>query len=256
MYHEKINSTIVGGMFCICCLILCERTIHQHARISSGTTIEVTSGADICADRVIINGTYTGSGTKCGGTLPVELTTFTATLHLSIVDLQWKTAMEVNNAEFEIERQPASLSHWTQIASVPGAGTTNAPHTYSYNDNIGPAGTYCYRLKQIDRDGAFKYSQEVQVTIEVPRVFALIQNYPDPFNPTTTIQFTVPSNGRAVLKVFDALGKEVVTLFNDQAEAGSYHQVQFNASSLASGTYYARLDFNGNVQLKKMLLLK
>ncbi|MGA9406306.1 MAG: T9SS type A sorting domain-containing protein [Bacteroidota bacterium] len=90
----------------------------------------------------------------------------------------------------------------------------------------------------------------------VATVFNLAQNYPDPFNPSTTIQFTVPYNGRAILKVFNVLGQEVATLFDGEAVAGTNHQVQFNASNLASGIYFYRLEFGGKMQVKKMLLLK
>ena len=227
----------------------------------SGTTIEVQAGANICADIVTIDGSYLGSGTKCGGILPVELTSFTVTTNLSIVELQWKTATEVNNVEFDVERksmnnQQSTMSSWSKVGSVAGHGTTNAPHNYSYADNVTSAGIYSYRLKQIGHDGAFIYSEEMQVTVDAPKVFSLAQNYPDPFNPATTIQFTVPSDGRATLKIFNSLGQEVATLVDDNVSAGIYHQVQFNASNLASGTYFSQLEFAGKVQIKKMLLLK
>jgi type VI secretion system secreted protein VgrG len=90
----------------------------------------------------------------------------------------------------------------------------------------------------------------------VPQGFTLSQNYPNPFNPTTNIEFTVPSNGRATLKVFNAIGQEVATLFNGEAQAGKYNAVQFNASGLATGLYFSRLEFGGAVQLKKMMLVK
>ena len=93
-------------------------------------------------------------------------------------------------------------------------------------------------------------------TASVPESFLLFQNYPDPFNPSTIIQFTVPSEGHAVLKVFNVLGQEVVTLYNDEAAAGVIHQVQFNGSNLASGIYFSRLELGGEMQVKKMLLLK
>jgi Ice-binding-like/Secretion system C-terminal sorting domain len=89
-----------------------------------------------------------------------------------------------------------------------------------------------------------------------PHEFVLMQNYPDPFNPSTIIQFTVPSSGLAVLKVYNILGQEVATLYNESAAAGIYHQVQFDASNLASGIYLSRLEFNGKMQVKKMMLLK
>jgi hypothetical protein len=89
-----------------------------------------------------------------------------------------------------------------------------------------------------------------------PTVFTLLQNYPNPFNPTTTISFTVPANGHATLKIFNAIGQEVAAIFNGEARAGILNQVQFNASGFASGIYFSRLEYNGQVQLNKMTLLK
>jgi hypothetical protein len=189
--------------------------------------------------------------------LPVELTTFTASVSQFTTVIAWKTATEVNNARFDIERQPVTTQQWTTVGSVAGAGTSNAPHNYSYTDNVGTAGMYSYRLKQIDHDGAFTYSQQIEVAVGVaPNVFALGQNYPNPFNPTTNIQFTVPSDGRATLKIFNTLGQEVTTLFDGVATAGEYHQATFDASHLASGMYFSQLVFGGKMQVKKMLLLK
>ncbi len=90
----------------------------------------------------------------------------------------------------------------------------------------------------------------------IPTTLSLSQNYPDPFNPSTIIQFTVPSNGRAVLKVFNVLGQEVATLFDGETSAGINHQIEFNASNLASGIYFSRLEFDGKMEVKKMMLLK
>ena len=86
--------------------------------------------------------------------------------------------------------------------------------------------------------------------------YHLAQNYPNPFNPSTIIQFTVPTDGRTTLKVYNVLGQEVATLFDGEATAGANHQVQFNGSNLASGIYFSRLQFDGKMQVKKMLLLK
>ena len=187
---------------------------------------------------------------------PLELVSFCGTANQLNAELQWNTATEINNVGFDIERRPSSSQTWTKIGSVTGAGTSNFPHTYSYTDNIGIAGTYSYRLKQIDRDGAFKYSQEVQVTIEVPKVLALSLNYPEPFNPSTTIQFTVPIDGRATLTACDAIGQEAATLFIDEAAAGVVFQVQFNGSNLASGIYLSQLEFGGKMQVMKVMLLR
>jgi pectin methylesterase-like acyl-CoA thioesterase/lysophospholipase L1-like esterase len=89
-----------------------------------------------------------------------------------------------------------------------------------------------------------------------PKVFTLSQNYPNPFNPTTMIQFTLESDGLTTLKIYNVLGKEVATLVNGNLRAGVLHQVTFNATKLASGLYFYRLQTGKNVQVKKLLLLK
>jgi Secretion system C-terminal sorting domain len=197
--------------------------------------------------------------------LPIELVSFSATTTFLNAQLRWNTATEINNAEFEVERRPLpgpplqgeGTQAWVPVGSIPGAGNSNSPRTYSFTDQVGTAGTYSYRLKQIDNNGAFTYSQEIQIEVGLaPRTFSLLQNYPNPFNPTTTIGFTVPSDGRATLKVYNTIGQEVATLFNDVASAGEYHQAVFDASRLASGIYFARIEFAGQQMTKKMMVIK
>jgi hypothetical protein len=193
--------------------------------------------------------------------LPVELTSFTASVSQLNTTLQWSTATEVNNYGFDIERrvvsnQPSAVSSWTKVGFVQGNGTSNDKHSYSFSENITVSGTYAYRLKQIDNGGAFKYSQEAQVTIEVPKVFMLNQNYPNPFNPTTTISFTLAQDGMTTLKIFDIMGREVATLANGMMKAGVIQQVTFDASRLSSGIYFSCLENNGLRQIKKIVLMK
>ena len=194
--------------------------------------------------------------------LPIELATFSATTNYLTAQLQWATATEINSAEFDIERilsleEGGPGTVWTTVGSVPGAGTSNSPKSYSFTDRVSAAGSYSYRIKQIDNNGAFTYSQEIQVEVGLaPKVFTLLQNYPNPFNPTTTIEFTVPGDGRATLRVYNTIGQEVATLFNDNAKGGEYYQATFDASRLASGVYFARLQFGSTMQIKKLMLLK
>ncbi len=197
--------------------------------------------------------------------LPVEVTSFTAMPNRLRVDVSWSTATELNNSQFDIERRslstvlPASAQTqaWIRVGSVAGSGTSNSPKSYSFSDNVASAGTYSYHLKQIDRNGEFKYSQEIQVQLgPAPAAFDLSQNYPNPFNPATSIEFTLPSDGRAILKVFNSIGQEVAILFDNFAKGGEYYQTVFDGSKLASGTYFARLQFGSTVQMKKLLLLK
>ena len=92
--------------------------------------------------------------------------------------------------------------------------------------------------------------------VSSPEGFDLAQNHPNPFNPTTNIQFTVPVTGKATLKVFNTLGQVVATLFDGIAAAGKYNQPTFNASQFASGLYFARLQSGDKTELKKMILLR
>jgi hypothetical protein len=198
-----------------------------------------------------------------GGTLPVEIVSFTAAAKRNTVDLAWNTATEIDNYGFEVQRllaatekaQSSAGAVWEKVGFVEGHGTTNAPQSYKFVDNSA-SGKVSYRLKQIERDGKFVFSNQVEANVSAPLVYAMVQNYPNPFNPSTTISFTVPANGRVTLKVYNIVGQEVAMLFDGLAEAGKYNQVQFNASGLASGTYFSRLDYDGKIQVKKMQLLK
>ncbi len=192
--------------------------------------------------------------------LPVELAVFSATPSTGKVELHWKTATEVNNAGFEIERSTVDVkasqkNNWKKIGSVNGNGTSNTSHEYSFVDTKAQ-NALRYRLKQIDRDGSYSYSQILEINVVAPIVFELKQNYPNPFNPTTTIEFTIPKDGMTTLKIYNSIGQEVTTLVNEELKAGEYHQAIFNAQNFASGVYFARLQNGHQVQLKKMMMLK
>ncbi|MBI3006254.1 MAG: T9SS type A sorting domain-containing protein, partial [Ignavibacteriales bacterium] len=143
-------------------------------------------------------------------------------------------------------------------------GTSTSPRDYSYVDANLPSGRYGYRIKQVDFDGTSTYYGNAEVEITAAKAFALEPNYPNPFNPSTTIQFTVGTHGRASLQVYDVLGQRVATLFDNDAEPGRLYQVKFDASHLPSGVYFARLDARqtdggqaGKQQtMRKMLLVK
>ncbi len=192
--------------------------------------------------------------------LSLELSAFTATQSNTNVILQWTMTTETNDEGFDVERSvnnnQSSVVSWQQVGYIQGAGTSNSPKEYSFSDENPAAGTYSYRLKQVERDGSFKYSQTVEVEVVVPKVFGLSQNYPNPFNPATTLEFTVPTDGRATLKVYNTLGQEVATVFDGNAVAGQYHQATFDGTKLSSGIYFARLQYDGKQLLKKMLMVK
>lgn len=173
------------------------------------------------------------------GLLPVELVAFSATRRGSDVTLKWQTATEVNNYGFDVERSDEG-EIFNKIGFVEGHGTVNTPQNYSYTD-LNATGTIYYRLTQIDRDGTSDNSAVVMVMATRPQTLRISDTYPNPFNPTATIAIVVPETQNITLNVFDAMGRLIETLHNGLLEAGS-HNFSFNASALASGTYFVRLD--------------
>ena len=191
--------------------------------------------------------------------LPVELTSFTATTSQNTVDLKWQTKTEVANYGFEVERKIGSTvtqeSSWGIIGFIQGRGNSNSPIDYSFIDENPIGGSkFFYRLKQIDTDGKFEYSKEIEVEL-VPEEFNLFQNYPNPFNPTTTIKFALQKAGIVNLTVYNMLGEQIVTLINEVKEAGFY-DVQFDARNLSTGIYVYRLSAGDFIQTKKLTLMK
>lgn len=190
------------------------------------------------------------------GALPVELSSFNASVQGNTVVLNWTTTKEENNAGFNIERKSVQ-GGWITIANnIAGNGTTDLPQAYSFSDRQVPTGSYNYRLKQIDYNGNFKYyNLNNEVVIGVPNKFTLNQNYPNPFNPVTQIQYSLPHDGAVQLTVFDVSGKEVKNLVQAYQPAG-YYTVSFNGADLNSGTYFYVLKIDGFTETKKMMLIK
>jgi hypothetical protein len=188
--------------------------------------------------------------------LPVELTSFTAAVRNGSILLSWETATEKNNAGFEVQRR-SGCSAWAALGYIDGNGTSNAQHAYSFKDAALAGGTYTYRLKQMDRDGAFEYSKEVEASVALrAEDYTIAQNYPNPFNPTTNIRFAVPVTQNVSVKVFNVIGQQVADLFNGLAEAGVMHSVRFDAAGLASGTYIYQLKTAEKTEVKRMLLVR
>lgn len=188
--------------------------------------------------------------------LPVDLDRFEGTAEGTSINLEWETQSEQNNAGFEVERRTRTTSFKT-IGFVSGAGSTESPRIYRFTDPIPVTNgeTLKYRLKQIDFDGRFTYSPEIEVVIEDPKQAALHKNYPNPFNPTTIIMYEVPAQLQVTLLVFDMLGREVARLVDADQPAGRY-RVAFDAGSLPSGTYVYRLVAGNEVISRKLVLAR
>jgi hypothetical protein len=187
--------------------------------------------------------------------VPVELVSFTASSAGNIVTLNWLTATEINNRGFEIERS-GNKTNWILIGFKEGNGTISEPQHYTYSDFLENtnSSTFYYRLKQIDFDGSFRYSEIIEVEI-TPTNYSLSQNYPNPFNPTTNFKFQIANSGFVSMKVFDVLGNEVANLVNEELSAGEY-EVEYNASGLPSGVYFYKLSAGSFTDTKKMILMK
>ncbi len=228
--------------------------------------LNATQETDLLAGKYYINihTSFAGGGEirgqlNIGGLLPVELVSFTATTKGKSVELKWNTATEVNNYGFEIERkiinnEQLPMNSWQKIGFVEGSGTTNAPKSYNYID-VSAQGSVAYRLKQIDHDGQFEYSDVVETATAEITDFRLDQNYPNPFNPFTVISYQLPMNSHVLLSVYDALGREAATLVNETKEAGTY-SVQFDGSKLSSGLYFYTLRASNFIATKKLTVMK
>lgn len=186
--------------------------------------------------------------------IPVELTSFSASFVGSNVFLNWSTASELNNSGFEIESSIDNVE-FVKIGYVPGFGTTSESKSYSFNISEIPSQKTYYRLKQIDYDGTFEYSSSVEVDGLLPTEFALEQNFPNPFNPTTTITFALPVQSKVKINIYNLIGQRVSELINNQYSAGK-HSVEFNAVDLSSGVYFYKIEADNFTAIKKMQLLK
>jgi photosystem II stability/assembly factor-like uncharacterized protein len=200
--------------------------------------------------------------TNNGGT-PVELLSFTSIVTRNDVILTWLTATETNNQGFKILRSIQNDDDWNKIGFVPGHGTTTETQHYSFTDSEVKSGKYQYKLKQLDYDGSFEYSQIVEVEIPLINDFSLLQNYPNPFNPTTKIKFEIPGQARndnvlVTLKVYDILGREVATLVNEESATGGAgeYEVEFNGNNIPSGIYFYQLKAGEYSETRKMVLMK
>jgi hypothetical protein len=190
-------------------------------------------------------------------TVPVELTSFTAVSVERNIHLSWTTATELNNKGFEIHKLKVIPpgQDWEMIGFIEGNGTTAESRSYSFIDYDIKPGKYYYRLKQVDFDGTFEYSHEVEVEIPAPGNFVLGQNYPNPFNPSTTIEFQLPARTFVKLNIYDVLGNHLISLISEDMVEG-YHEITFDAGSLSSGVYYYKLQADNNISVKKMILLR
>lgn len=242
-------------------------TVWTQEAVTSVGNVVVTTIDYRESDNTIIAATH-GRGvfeSVISTPLPVELNSFSAKLKNNLMILKWITNTEMNNYGFEVQRiifNGSSIQNdsWEKIGFVKGHGISNSPKEYYFEEKISKSGKYLYRLKQIDNDGQYKYSDVVEVLVDnlelvLPKEFSLSQNYPNPFNPSTTISYSIPKTSKVKVSVYNSNGEVVKTLVDEFKEAGNY-QVTFNAFGLASGVYFYQLQAGKFNSAKKMLLTK
>jgi hypothetical protein len=211
---------------------------------------------------------FSGNGTiyrtTNGGGLPIVLSSFTAR-HLggTRVRLDWRTLNETNNYGFFVQRRWQTDSTFTEISPlIPGYGTTNEPHDYSWTDSNATINRWYYRLKQVDLGGPVHFTEPIVVDVTTgvaeakpPLKFSLSQNYPNPFNPATQVRYQVSEVGHVTVRVFDILGSEVAALVNEVKQPGEY-KVEWNAENFPSGVYFYSLTAGEYRRTLKMLLVR
>lgn len=209
-----------------------------------------------------ISDTYLFSGTNGNGLwrrllneiIPAELISFTASVKGNSIFLYWTTASEINNLGFSLEKS-ADNKNWSSISFIDGNGTTTSVQYYHYADRVHSSGKYFYRLKQIDLDGSSVFSDVVEVNVSLPTEFALEQNYPNPFNNSTEIKYSLLNDGLVTLEIYSITGEKVKTIVKEIKAAGEYN-VRFDASELATETYFYKIRSGSFIETKKMVLLK
>jgi hypothetical protein len=162
----------------------------------------------------------------------------------NFVDLRWGTATEVSNYGFDVHRTQ-NFQDWETLGFVEGNGNSNSPKHYSFLDStVSPSGVYYYRLKQIDTDGQFAYSDTIAVNfataVNEPLSDEFNYNiygvYPNPMNPTCIVNFSLPFRNIVKIELYTPLGEKISTLTESQFGEGD-NFLSLNLSNYTSGIY-------------------
>ena len=242
---------------------------------TSGAFSSAATGASISGDVVTFNSVslqdgYYALGSTVDNSLPVELTSFELLeTRNDGITLQWVTESEINNLGFNLDRK-TPITDWSQIASyvthpaLQGQGSVSHQTIYTFTDNtVQENESYDYRLSDVDYDGNVEY-HSLQLmgvsSINIPEQFVLYPNYPNPFNPVTTIRYDLPDDAHVVLAIHDLMGRDVITLVDGPKTAGSRF-IQWNARdkqgrAVSAGLYLYTILAGQYTKTNKMVLIK
>ena len=187
-------------------------------------------------------------------TVPVELVSFAAQILDDVVILKWRTESETNNLGFSVQRSIDNKA-WVEIGFVPGHGTAVDRHFYSFEDNEKTNGIRHYRLKQIDQDGTFSYSNIISIETRVPETFDITSISPNPLNAGTRIHYFISEQTKIRIDIFDINGRFFQNIKDDIVAKG-HHVIRWDAPGAPSGTYIIRMSSQNRKTAKKCLVLK
>ncbi len=194
-------------------------------------------------------------GTVDSGTLPVELVDFDVVMNGDEATVKWTTASETNNAGFEVYHRTADRT-FERIGWVPGAGTTTLQQAYTFNVALAAPGRHGFRIKQVDFDGTFAWSKEVHRVATLERPYFIEAPYPNPYNPETSLSFSVQQDQQVTVTLVNLLGQQISTAFDGWASANTMHQVRIDSGNLASGRYLVRVQGVSFVETYAVYLVK
>jgi hypothetical protein len=195
--------------------------------------------------------------------VPVELSNFSAMSVDGGIRIEWITQSESENLGFHVLRSEVKDSGYKQITSqlIKGAGNTAKENRYSFIDqNIEAGNTYYYKLADVDFNGTVTLHGPINVVAAAPREYVLEQNFPNPFNPSTTISFRLKTSGHVNLTIYNMTGQIVRTLVNEVRKTGIYSILWDGTndagSQVPSGMYIYTLKCSGFTQARKMTFMK
>lgn len=227
---------------------------HTGAGSLTGTALDtfcpaatsLTTTTDAVDTKLFIRTTYTAFGatsdfsrqTETAFALPIELAIFQAQVQDHDVHVKWTTASESNNDRFELQEKISG--DFTTIKEVKGAGTSITSQEYTEVLRNLPAGKHTFRLKQVDFDGSVRYSDVLDVLVELTSRYEMRPAYPNPFNPSTSFNLAVAKGQNVHVSVYNMMGQEVAVLHRGFLEANASNTFNFDATSLPSGMYLFR----------------
>lgn len=209
-------------------------------------TFSVTADGSGCLEIVLKdigmnNPKINGISLEAASAFPVEFLSFNAQANVQNgVDLFWETASELNNAGFQVQYSTDG-SNYTNAGFVEGVGNSQNIESYNFSLPQMEAGNYIFRLKQIDIDGAFAYSQSVEVAVEEPGSFSLGQVYPNPATSYASVELKINQTQKISAQLLDLQGRVIATPFEGSIRENTLLNIELDIENQPAGLYLLRI---------------